>query len=146
MGVRVSACLSTTILPIGMLTLVVKAYAVTTMLILVHVRNINPEERVGQVARAGGIRKIDVDYERCEGREQEVPAPGAHTAECVLWPDDAVAIFVPVGAVLLHDGHVFVALHPVLLLCAFGRLFRGGDVGAGGAGVLEAGAGFRVVG
>lgn len=76
------------------------------MLGLVDRRDVDSEERVGEVGKrqAGRVREVEIDDEGCEEAHEEVEAELVEAGECVLGPDLAVAVTVPEHDVLLEDG------------------------------------------
>lgn len=60
------------------------------MLGLMHVVDVNPEERVGQPPWLRRVRKVHVNDESGEGRQEDAPAPFAARDERVVRVDDAV--------------------------------------------------------
>lgn len=83
--------------------LVVVRHAIAPVLILVHARGVDAEERVGQPTRHGRVGKVAVDDEGGEEGEKDVPPEGAAARVGVLRPDDAITVLVPVVDVLDHD-------------------------------------------
>ena len=96
------------------------------MLGLVHVLDVEAEERVGDPRVAGDVREVAVDEEHGEQAEGEPKAQGVEAPEGVERPDDAVAVGVEELAVLLDDGLVRVRVSPAG--GALGRVRRGGFV------------------
>jgi len=92
-------------------SLVVVSHGIATVLVLVDIGNVDSEERVGNPGWCGWVTQVEVDGKGREEAQRDGPSPGSETAIRVLWPDDAVAILVPVDAVLLHDlGSVSVSM------------------------------------
>lgn len=103
------------------------------MLVLIQPLDPNTEERVRENTRRCRIRQVEIDDEHGEERQDRVPAIVAAPTVRVERPDDAVAVPVPVGGVLLDDRLVGVLVGPVF--GAVWALGGGGAVGAGDAGV-----------
>lgn len=80
---------------------------------LVHVVEEEAEERVGQQPRARRVREVEVDDEHGERAKEHPKAERVEAAEGVERPDDAVAVRVEEGAVLLEHGLVCVLLRPL---------------------------------
>lgn len=73
------------------------------MLVLVEVRDVYTEERVGDPGGRSRVGKVDVDEESCEQAENWIPAPCATASVGIQRPDDTILVFVPVNDVLLYD-------------------------------------------
>lgn len=82
---------------------------------LVNVLDVDSEERIRQPSSLRRVRKVDIDDESRESREEQSPSPFATCDKSVVWVDDAVAVLVKVQAVLLHYGLAFVLCGPVAI-------------------------------
>lgn len=80
---------------------------------MVDAVDVDAEEWVRENAGAGWVRQGAVDDVCCKSTQQRVPTPSTTAAVCVDWPDDTIAIIVPV-ALYLDISH--------LLTKAAGRL------------------------
>lgn len=90
------------------------------MFVSVDVGEVYAKERIREPAWGSRVRKIGVDDQHGEEREQHAVPELVETAECVEGVDYSVVVWVEEGAVLLKHGLVRVVACPGGGCCAMG--------------------------
>ncbi len=94
------------------------------MLVLVKLVDVDAEEGVWQEAWQRRVGKIEVDYQCYEKGKWRAPTPFPTPLVSIAWPDDAVAVCIPIVNMLLYNSLVLVCSRPIIFCGAIG-LFAG---------------------